>query len=157
MSISRFLWGYVPSFAFRGGPVLTLDAKGRLTVPARYRDVLVSTVEGQLVIAKNPAGCLTLYPKPVWEAFEADIARLPMKFEGWRRLYIGSASDVEIDGASRVLIPPELRAWAGLEREVVFMGVGDKFELWDKARYEAGEAMTIAGGLPEELQNKVFG
>lgn len=157
MQISRILWGYVPSFAFRGGPVLTLDAKGRLTVPARYRDVLVSTVAGQLVIAKNPAGCLTLYPKPVWEAFETDIARLPMKFEGWRRLYIGSASDVEIDGASRVLIPPELRAWAGLEREVVFMGVGDKFELWDKARYEAGEAMTIAGGLPEELQNKVFG
>ena len=78
-----------------------------------------------------------------------------MKHEGWRRLYIGSATDVEIDGGSRVLVPPELRAWAGLEREVVFMGVGDKFELWDKARYEAGEAVTIAAGLPEALQNKV--
>ena len=56
-----------------------------------------------------------------------------------------------------MLVPPELRAWAGLERDVVFMGVGDKFELWDKARYEAGEALTIAAGLPEELQNKVSG
>jgi MraZ protein len=137
--------------------VLTLDAKGRITVPARYRDVLVSTVAGQLVVAKNPAGCLTLYPKPVWDAFEAELARLPMKYESWRRLYIGSATDVEIDAASRVLVPPELRGWAGLEREVVFMGVGDKFELWDKARYEAGEALAIAGGLPEELQNKVPG
>lgn len=137
--------------------MLTLDAKGRITVPARYRDVLMSTVNGQMVVAKNPARCLTLYPKPVWESFEADLARLPMKDEGWRRLYIGSATDVEIDGASRVLLPPELRAWAGLEREVMFMGVGDKFELWDKARYEAGEALTIAGGLPETLQNKVSG
>ena len=137
--------------------MLTLDAKGRLTVPSRYRDVLMSTVEGQLVVAKNPAGCLTLYPKPVWDAFEADLARLPMKYEGWRRLYIGSASELEIDSASRVLVPPELRAWAGLERDVMFMGVGDKFELWDKARYEAGEALIIAAGLPEELQNKVAG
>lgn len=144
-------------FAFRGGPVLTLDAKGRLTVPARYRDVLVEAVGGQLVVTKNPAGCLTLYPRSVWDAFEAELAALPMRHEGWRRLYIGSATDVEIDGGSRVLIPPELRAWAGLEREVVFMGVGDKFELWDRARYEAGEALTIASGLPDELQNKVFG
>ena len=153
MPESRLKWGFV--FAFRGGPVLTLDAKGRLTVPSRYRDVLMSTVNGQMVIAKNPARCLTLYPKPVWDAFEAELTRLPMKDEGWRRLYIGSATDVDIDGGSRVLVPPELRAWAGLEREVVFMGVGDKFELWDKARYEAGEAVTIAQGLPEALQNKV--
>lgn len=135
--------------------MLTLDAKGRLTVPSRWRDVLVSTVEGQMVVAKNPSRCLTLYPRPVWDAFEAELARLPMKDEGWRRLYIGSATEVEIDSASRVLVPPELRAWAGLEREVMFMGVGDKFELWDKARYESVEALVIAGGLPETLQNKV--
>ncbi len=152
-----FQWEFVPSFAFRGGPVLTLDAKGRLTVPSRYRDVLVSTVGGQMVVSKSHAGCLALFPRPVWDAFEQELARLPMKHEAWRRLYIGSASDVEIDGGSRVLVPPELRSWAGLEREVVFMGVGDKFELWDKARYEAVEALAIAAGLPEELQNKVAG
>jgi MraZ protein len=155
VSKNGFQWGFVAGYAFRGGPVLTLDVKGRLTVPSRYRDVLVSTVEGQMVISKNHAGCLTLFPKPVWESFEAELARLPMKHEGWRRLYIGSATDVEIDAGSRVLVPPELRSWAGLAREVVFMGVVDRFELWDKARYEAGEALTIAGGLPEELQNKV--
>jgi MraZ protein len=147
----------VSSFAFRGGPVLTLDAKGRITVPSRYRDVLMSTVQGQMVVAKNPAGCLTLYPRPVWDAFEAELARLPMKDEAWRRLYIGSATDIEIDSGSRVLVPPELRAWAGLDREVMFMGVGDKFELWDKARYESVETAAIAAGMPEALQNKVVG
>jgi MraZ protein len=137
--------------------VLTLDAKGRLTVPSRYRDELVSTVAGQMVISKNHAGCLSLYPRPVWDAFEQDLVRLPAKHEAWRRLYIGSATDVEIDGASRVLVPPELRDWAGLERDVMFMGVGEKFELWDKARYDAAEARALDAGPPDELQNKVSG
>lgn len=137
--------------------MLVLDAKGRLTVPSRYRDVLMDAVQGQMVVAKNPARCLNLYPRPVWDAFEADLLKLPMKDDGWRRLYIGSATEVEIDGSSRVLLPPELRRWAGLEHDVVFMGVGDRFELWDKSRYEALEALTIAGGLPEALQNKVPG
>ena len=93
------MWGLVSSFAFRGGPVLTLDGKGRITVPARYRDVLMATVSGQMVISKNPDGCLALYPLPVWEQFEAELLRLPMEQEGWRRLYVGSATDVEIDSA----------------------------------------------------------
>lgn len=137
--------------------MLTLDAKGRLTVPSRWRDTLVSEVQGQMVVSKNHAGCLALYPKPVWDAFEQDLLKLPLKHEAWRRLYIGSATEVEIDGSSRVLVPPELRSWAGLDREVVFMGVGDRFELWDKARYAAHELLAISAGMPEELQNKVNG
>ena len=133
-----------------------MDGKGRITVPARYRDVLMATVNGQMVIAKNPDGCLSLYPMTVWEQFEAELLRLPMEQEGWRRLYVGSATDVEIDGSSRVLVPPELRAWAGLEREVKFMGVGSNFELWDASRYEAREAELIAAGRPEVLRNLVI-
>jgi MraZ protein len=141
---------------FRGGPVLTLDQKGRVTVPSRYRDVLMATVGGQMVIAKNPDGCLSLYPLPVWEQFEASVLSLPVEDEAWRRLYVGSACEVEIDGGSRVLIPPELRAWAGLERDVKFMGVGPNFELWDMARYEAREAATIAAGRPASLRGLVI-
>jgi MraZ protein len=133
-----------------------LDGKGRITVPARYRDVLVATVNGQMVIAKNPDGCLSLFPLPVWEQFEAELVKLPLEQEGWRRLYVGSATDVEIDGSSRVLVPPELRAWAGLEHDVKFMGVGSNFELWDCARYEAREAEMIAAGRPEVLRNMVI-
>ncbi|MDO8419244.1 MAG: division/cell wall cluster transcriptional repressor MraZ [Rubrivivax sp.] len=141
---------------FRGGPVLTLDGKGRITVPARWRDVLVATVQGQMVVAKNPDGCLSLYPLPVWEQFEASLLSLTTEDEAWRRFFVGSATEVEIDSASRVLIPPELRSWAGLEREVKFMGVGPNFELWDMARYEAREAEVIARGRPEALRTLVI-
>ena len=124
-------------------------------MPARYRDVPMATVNGQMVIAKNPDGCLSLYPLPVWEQFETSVLALPVEYDAWRRVYVGSASEVEIDGASRVLIPPELRAWAGLEREVKFMGVGPNFELWDSARYDAREVAAIAAGRPDALRSLV--
>ena len=136
--------------------MLSLDGKGRITVPARWREVLDATVKGQLVVAKNPDGCLSLYPLPVWEQFEAAIMSLPTEDEAWRRFFIGSATEVEIDASSRVLIPPELRAWAGMEKEVKFMGVGSHFELWDLARHEAREAEALARGLRDALRNLVI-
>jgi MraZ protein len=130
--------------------------KGRITVPARWRDMLMAAVSGQMVVAKNPDGCLALYPLPVWEQFEQNVLSLTTEDEAWRRFFIGSATEVEIDSASRLLLPPELRDWAGLEREVKFMGVGPHFELWDMARYEAREAEAIAKGRPEALRNLVL-
>ena len=146
----------VSSFSFRGAPVLTLDQKSRLTVPARYRELLTAEANGQMVITKNHDGCLLLFPLQVWERREAELNALSSEFEGWRRLYIGSATDVEMDGAARILIPAELRAYAGLDRDVKFMGVGAYFELWDLARYDANEAALIAGGRPEALRNMVI-
>ena len=146
----------VSSFTFRGGPVLLLDQKSRLTVPAKYREVLMTSVNGQMVVSKNPDGCLSLFPLPVWERFEAELKDLPLEHEGWRRLYVGSATDVEIDSASRVLIPPELKVWAGMEKEIKFMGVGATFELWDSARYELREKELIAAGRPEVVRNIVL-
>jgi len=141
---------------FRGGPVLTLDGKGRVTVPARWRDMLMANVNGQLIVAKNPDGCLSLFPLNVWEQFEATVLNLPTQNDAWRRFFVGSATDVEIDSASRVLIPPELRVWAGLEDKIKFMGVGSHFELWDQARHEAHEAAEMAKGRPEPLLNLVI-
>lgn len=141
---------------FRGGPVLTLDGKGRLSVPARWRDVLMATVQGQMIVAKNPDGCLSLYPLPVWEAFENSVLALATENDAWRRFFIGSATEVELDSAARVLIPPELRDWAGLVEKVKFMGVGSHFELWDSARHEAREAEALALGRPEALRNLVI-
>lgn len=141
---------------FRGGPVVTLDGKGRITVPARWRDVLMETVQGQLVVVKGADGCLSLYPLPLWEQFENQLLDLSAGNDAWRRFFVGSATEVEIDSASRVLIPPELRSWAGLEEKVKFMGVGSYFELWDRARYEAREAETLAKGLPEALAQLVI-
>ncbi len=136
--------------------MLLLDGKGRLTVPTRWRELLVANVNGQLVVAKNPDGCLSLYPLPVWEKFETELLSLAAENDPWRRIFVGSATDVEIDSAARVLIPPELRLWAGLDREVKFMGVGPHFELWDQARYEARESAAIAAGRPEALRNLVI-
>jgi MraZ protein len=132
--------------------VLTLDQKGRVTVPARWREQLMATAQGQLVITKNGDGCLSLFPPPVWEQVLAAVKELPAEADPWRRMLTGHAEEVEIDGASRVLVPPELRRWAGLEREVKFMGIGTHFELWDLARYEVHEAQAIAKGKPEALR-----
>ena len=136
--------------------MLTLDQKSRLTVPAKYRVELMTEVNGQMVVTKNPDGCLLLFPLPVWERFEAGLMAMPLEHEGWRRLYVGSATDVEIDSASRVLIPPELKLWAGMDREVKFMGVGSYFELWDSARYDARETALIEAGRPEVLRQMVL-
>ena len=136
--------------------MLTLDGKGRVTVPSRFRDVLMETVKGQLMVCKAPDGCLALFPMPVWQQLEAEIQTWPLDLEGWRRLYLGSATDVEIDAGSRVLIPPELRKWAALDRDVKFMGVGTYFELWHSARYDEREAAMLAGERPEKLRNFVI-
>ena len=143
------------NLVFRGGPVLTLDTKGRIVVPARHRDVLLAVCQGKMIVSKNPDGCLSLFPLPVWETFEAELVNLSVEYDAWRRLYIGSATDVDIDSGSRVLIPPELRQWACLEKDVKFMGVGSNFELWDSARYDAREVAAIAAGRPEPVRNLV--
>ena len=113
MQIRVVKWGFVSQLAFRGGPVLTLDGKGRLTVPARWRDQLMASDNGQLIAAKNVDGCLSLYPLSVWNPFEALLLALPSENDAWRRFFIGSATEAEIDSGSRVLLAPELRAWAG--------------------------------------------
>ena len=137
--------------------MLTLDGKGRITVPTRWRDVLMSAVGGQLVVSKGHVRCLSLFPRPVWDQFETRLNALPASADGLRRLYIGSATELAIDGASRVLLPPELRVWAGLEREVVFMGLGNRFELWDKARYDAHEAAVLEQDMSSQLESLFIG
>lgn len=137
--------------------MLTLDGKGRITVPTRWRDVLMSAVAGQMVVSKSHVRCLSLFPRPIWDQFETRLNALPASADGLRRLYVGSATEVVIDGASRVLLPPELRAWAGLEREVVFMGLGNRFELWDKARYDAHEAAVLEQDMSSQLESLFIG
>ena len=141
---------------FQGGSALTLDGKGRVTVPARHREVLSAVASDQLTITKHPNRCLLVFPRPAWEPFREKLVGLSMAGDGWRRIFLGSAVDVEIDSASRVLVPPELRAWAGLERDVMLLGMGQRFELWDRARLEAHEAEVLAADLPAALADLVI-
>ena len=141
---------------FQGASSLSLDAKGRLSVPTRHRDVLGATASGQLTITKHPHGCLMLFPRPEWEKFRDRIAALPMSASGWKRIFLGNAQDVEIDSAARVLVAPELRAAAGLSKDVMLLGMGSHFELWDAQRYAAHEAEVMAQAMPDALQDFTF-
>jgi len=136
---------------FQGGANLNLDAKGRMTVPTRHRDALQAQCEGRLTLTKHPDGCLLMYPRPVWEARREQIAKWPIEARGWARIFLGSAMDVELDGAGRLLIAPELRVAAQLAREVALIGMGSHLEIWDAATLAAKEAQTIAQGMPESM------
>jgi MraZ protein len=139
-----------------GGPILLLDGKGRVAIPTRHRDALKTLCEDQLTISKSRNRCLTVWPRPVYEAFRAKILAWSTDSDDWRRIFVAGSQPVEIDSASRVLVPPELREWAGIERDVYLFGMGQRFELWDKARYDAHEAAVMASRPPEELRNMVL-
>ena len=144
------------SLVFQGASALSLDAKGRLAVPARHRDALQALCNGQLTLTKHPEGCLMVFPRPAWEVFRDKVAALPMSASGWKRIFLGNAQDVEIDGAARVLVAPELRAAAGLSKDVMLLGMGTHFELWDAQRYAAHEAEVMAQAMPDALQDFTF-
>jgi MraZ protein len=141
---------------FQGASALTLDAKGRMSVPSRYREALQGQAEGRVTITKHPDGCLLLFPRPEWEIFRDKIAALPMDAHWWRRIFLGNASDVDVDGSGRVLISPELRIAAALDKEVILLGMGKHFEVWDAQTYAAKEQAAMAQGMPDALKNFTF-
>lgn len=150
------MWVFVASIVFQGPAALTLDGKGRIAMPARHREVLAAMGVSQLTITKHPEGSLMIFPRPAWEVFREKVAALPMSASGWKRIFLGNAMDVEIDASSRVLIAPELRAAAGLTRDVMLLGMGSHFELWDAARYAEHEAKVMEQPMPEALQDFSF-
>lgn len=141
---------------FQGSSALTLDAKGRVSIPTRHRDALVSQVEGRLTLTRHPDGCLLVYPRTVWEEKREKIANFPMPYRPLQRLLLGNAQDVDMDGSGRILVAPELRHAAGLVRDVMLLGMGSHFELWDTAEYARREAEDLAKGMPEVLEQFSF-
>ena len=141
---------------FQGASALNLDAKGRMSVPAKHRDALLVQGEGRITLTKHPDGCLLLFPRPEWETFRARVAKLPMDAHWWRRIFLGNAAEMDLDSAGRVLVSPELRAAAGIEKEVILLGMGSHLELWDAATYAAKEQAAIAQGMPEALKQFNF-
>ena len=141
---------------FQGASQLTLDGKGRISVPTRHRDVLTAQCDGRLTLTRHPDGCLLVYPRPVWEARRETIAALPYSARALQRLLLGSAADTEIDGAGRVLVPPELRNAAALERDVMLLGMATHFELWDLARLAQQESRQLSEALPESAGSFTF-
>ena len=141
---------------FQGTSAIALDAKGRITVPVRQRDLLMQTCDGRLTLTKHPEGYLWVLPRPRWEATREHLMSMSMDADAWRRIFLGSAVDVEIDGAARVLVPPELRAAAGLTKDVLLIGNGRVLELWDATRHAAQEAQLLAQPMPAEIRGFVL-
>ncbi len=141
---------------FQGPSAISLDAKGRMSIPARHRDALMLQCEGRVTLTKHPDGCLLFFPRPVWESLRQQIAAWPISARAWQRIFLGSASDVEMDSAGRILIAPELRDAIGLTRDVMLLGMGSHFEIWDAVKHVESEAQTIAAGMPEALRDFSF-
>ena len=146
----------------RGATKVTLDAKGRLAIPVRYRDQLMTRAEGHLVATVDRDYCLLIYPLPDWEEIERKLTRLPALNKQSRRLQrlmLGHATELEMDSHGRVLLTRELREFAGLDRQAMLIGQGNKFELWSEERWSVRRDEWLAdddgeeAGLPQELES----
>ncbi|MBC9252110.1 cell division/cell wall cluster transcriptional repressor MraZ [Pseudomonas alcaligenes] len=150
---------------FRGANAISLDAKGRLAMPSRYRDELVSRCAGQLIVTIDAVDpCLCVYPLPEWELIEAKLRDLPSLREETRRLQrllIGNAVDIELDGSGRFLVPPRLRGHAGLDKHAMLVGQLNKFQLWNEDAWNALADADLAaikqpGALPDDLRDLIL-
>jgi MraZ protein len=145
---------------FRGANKLTLDAKGRLAIPTRYRERLQERCGGNLVVTVDKDQCLLIYPFPDWEELERKLMKLPslnVQARRLQRLMVGHATELELDGSGRILLPPSLREYGLLTRDVMLIGQGLRFELWDETRWNERRDEWLASAdtatdLPAELE-----
>ena len=147
---------------FRGVQHINMDAKGRLAMPARQREPLLSECGGQVVVTiDTQSACLAIYPLPEWERIEREIQNLPAlkpAVKRFQRLMLGYATDLELDGNGRMLLPQSLREYASLDKKVVLVGHGNKLGLWSENLWlaERDQALQDSGPgaeLPEELMS----
>jgi len=147
---------------FRGINNLTLDAKGRMAIPSRYRDRLMESCAGRLIVTVDRDRCLLVYPLHEWEVIEEQLAALPSLNKQSRllqRLLIGHATEMELDSQGRILLTTSLRDYARLDKKCVLIGQGKKFEIWDEQLWNENqqiwldEANADDGDLPSALES----
>jgi MraZ protein len=150
---------------FRGANAINLDAKGRLAMPSRYRDELVSRCSGQLIVTIDAIDpCLCIYPLAEWEIIEQKLRALASFREENRRLQrllIGNAVDLELDASGRFLVPPRLREYAKLDKRAMLVGQLDKFQLWDEETWNGVAeadlaAIKLPGALTDDLRDLIL-
>lgn len=145
---------------FRGVNNVNLDAKGRLAIPTRYRELLANHCNGEMVVTiDTEEKCLLIYPRPEWEDIQRKVEALPsfnVAARRVQRLLIGHATDIPMDGSARILLTPPLREYAQLEKKAVLLGQGNKLELWSEeiwvSRRDAWLEDQSGLDIPEELQ-----
>ena len=139
---------------FEGAAAISLDAKGRLAIPARHREPLLAAAEGSLVLTAHPHRCLLLYPAPAWQPIRDQILKassLDSRAAAVKRVLVGNARTEELDSAGRLLVAQELREYAKLEKTVYLVGMGSHFEIWSEAGWRQQNdlaAEVLSGDLP---------
>ena len=132
-----------------------------MAMPSRYRERLLENCDGQLVVTVDPDGCLLVYPLPEWEIIESKLVKLPSfnkRAKSIQRLLIGHATECDMDGQGRILLPTLLREYAGLTKKIVMIGQGKKFEIWDEEVWSDGQDALLSsvqddeGELPVALE-----
>ena len=144
---------------FQGAAALSLDVKGRLAIPARHREALLVASAGQLVLTAHPHRCLLLYPAPAWEPIRDQVlaaSSLNPQAAAIKRLLVGNAREEAIDSAGRLLVAPELRQFAQLEKQIWLVGQGSHFEIWSDLGWQKQQDVFFAMGeqvLPPGLED----
>jgi len=144
---------------FRGSSTHTIDAKGRLIIPARFRDVIKVGNSNSLIISKMD-GCLLAYPVEQWRKVESKIMSMVESgdtMRRFRRIFIGAASECICDKQDRILIPPLLRKYAGLKKDIALVGVLTHFEIWCRERWEKENMAMEKDMKNEEVRKEIAG
>jgi len=138
----------------RGLAAVNIDAKGRITIPAQYRELLLAEAQGKLVVTiDTEERVLLLYPAPAWQQIEDELSQLPSFNPGVRRvqrLLIGHATDLEMDRHGRILLPALLREYAGLDKTIMLVGQGKKFEIWGESQWQMARDSWLAEGMDDD-------
>lgn len=149
----------------RGSSHISVDAKGRVAIPTKHRDALNSDSNASLVVTISATDrCLLLYTADAWSAVEEKLVGLPTlnpQIRKLKRMLIGHADDVSMDGSGRVLLPQALREFANIGKKAVLVGQGDKYEIWDEGQWVAErdsiyDVELDEANLPEELASLAF-
>ncbi len=131
----------------------SMDAKGRMTFPAKLREIIGE----RFIVTRGSDGCLFVYSKEDFDRRAAKISRLPMaQARDFQRVFMANANEVEADKQGRILIPPNLRRLASLDKEVVVTGVSDRCEIWDKEKWDSFNDSVDMGALMDALEGLDF-
>lgn len=146
---------------FTGRTALSLDAKGRLAIPARHREKLIVSCGGRVVLTQYPFDpCLALYSEPEWEVIANQVAGLSDSeptVRQLKRLFLGQAVEMELDSSGRILVPQELRALINLDRKAMLVGVMRRFEIWEENAWIASnDTIDLSGELPDGIKSISF-
>ncbi|PID49618.1 MAG: cell division/cell wall cluster transcriptional repressor MraZ [Proteobacteria bacterium] len=145
---------------FRGISNISIDIKGRLSMPAKYRDAIVESASGQIVVTVDHADkCLLIYPMDQWLKVEQTLMSLPnmnRRVRNMQRLILGHAAELELDTQGRVLLPAPLREYAGLDKKAVLVGQANKFELWDADTWQVARDLWLQEAQDEDEAVDIF-